>query len=493
MMRVLLGLLAIALAACDRDGAECHDERDCDDDALCLTHHDGDAGRCVPATGRGPAPPMRVVMETPSQEIVFVVDDGPEAAPMQARLVDALPAFTDQLARGGLRTRVAVTTTTLQHAGCDSRAAAKSGRLAATSCLDRLDDFIGPGGEDQRWACTRACTRTTTQLPIAGDAPWVDLAAYADPAEAAAVLACVLPQGVSGCDRPAPLGVVDLLVRRAREASEPGFGLLRWDWRPQIVMASLSMDCTPTDAGEAAFDPAGPRTLWPDPSANAAPPSVCWRAGVACEGDPAADDACAPIDRGLDGASVDDPADAVLLPLEPYPWEPYASFDLHVLAGVAQTAEGDGDPAFVARYGVAPACSDGTITAAPAQRLMDLAATEHDVCADDYGDTLRHAAQNYLPRLIVRSCMLDVLEIRERLDDGTTTAVPPCAGTEAVPEIPPEARSCLAWRVVTAPGYGDDEDLRELLLRAREPTQRVFTVSPDPWQPSTQALACEGA
>lgn len=491
MTRVALGLAVLALAACDRTEAACHDERDCDDDALCLSHHDGDAGRCVPATGRGPTPPMRVVMDAPVQEIVFVIDDGPDAAPMQARLVDALPAFTDQLARSGLRTRVAATTTTLQQSGCDSTSAAKSGRLAATSCLDRLEDFIGPNAEDQRWACTRACTRTTSQLSIAADAPWIDLAAYADPHEAAEVLACVLPQGVSGCDRPAPLGVVEFLVRRSFEQSEAGFGLLRWNRRAQIVMASLSMDCTPTDAGQAAFDPAGPRTLWPDPSASAAPPSVCWRAGVACEGDPAVGDDCEPVDRGLDGVPVDDPADAVLLSLEPYPWEPFASFDLHVLGGVTQSTGTEGDAAFVERFGVAPACSDGTITAAPAQRLMDLAASGHDVCAADYGEALRHVAQGYEPRLIVRACMLDVLQIHERHDDGSTAAVPPCVGTEAVPEIPAQAQSCFAWRVVTAPGYDHDE-LHELVLRTRTPTQRVFTVTPDPWQPSTQELACDG-
>ncbi|MBK6922401.1 MAG: hypothetical protein IPH07_33740 [Deltaproteobacteria bacterium] len=43
-----------------------------------------------------------------------------------------------------------------------------------------------------------------------------------------------------------------------------------------------------------------------------------------------------------------------------------------------------------------------------------------------------------------------------------------------------------------AAGYDDDE-LRELVLRTREATQRVFTVTPDPWQPSTQALACDGS
>lgn len=492
--------LTLAFASsCDPATGECETRLDCDDDEHCLVDIDDDRGACTPMPGRTPTPALSVIAEPPGSDVVFVIDDGPGTAAAQARIVAALPALVDQAARDGVRLRVAATTATVQTSACGTRADALSGRLAATSCLDRLDDFIADDGADDRWLCTDACTLTTAELGLDADEPWIDLDAYPDAQEATERLSCLVPQGTSGCVRPAPLGAIDFVARRAQVESEAQAGLFRGQTKPHVVVATAEMDCTNTVHGVDAFDPDGARTWWPDPTAELAPPAVCWAAGVECTGAPPVYDDCEPVDRTLDGRPSTTPGASVLSPIDAFAWYAYDLFDLHVIAGIPGIPDGgadgtpiyttNGDSEFVATHGIGPACTDDTIVAAPALRLYELAAEVHSICDSSYDAALRAAAGDPSPVLCVRECTAAALTITEEHDDGSTSPTPPCDGTEPALTIPVGASSCFAWRP-SSPACAEAFD-HELLLRTRAAGHRGrFSITPDPWAPSTVVPGC---
>jgi hypothetical protein len=487
----LLGV--IALAACDEGSGECRTRLECGEAEHCLVDLEAGRGACIDAPGRTPSPALQVVAAPPGVDVLLVIDDGPGTAEIQARVVAALPALVDEAAQTGARLRIAVTTTTVATDACATRAAAVSGRFAANSCLDRLDDFVGDDGTDDRWLCTESCTRTTAELPIDPDAPWIDLDAFPDRDEAAAMLACIVPQGTSGCIRPAPLGAIDFVTLRAAVDTEPAQDFFRGHGKAQVVIVSPRMDCTTTDAGVEAFVPDGPRTLWPDPGAEVAPPAVCWAAGVQCEGEPPVYDACREADRTLDGSIADAEADSVLRPTDTFWWLEYYMFNLHVIGGFADGGDipysTEGDAEFVALHGIGPACDDGTVTAAPALRLPAPYTEPTSICAPEYDAALRAAAGWVDPNLCVRPCLRDTLVIAQQQLDGSTSEIPACVGEDPALVIPQDASSCWAWRT-QSPWCPKSFDT-ELLLRTRAPGQRgTFAITPNPWAPSTVVPGC---
>lgn len=491
----LLGLaMAASLHACDGPEARCATRADCAHDEHCLWSPDRGVGECIAAPGYDDPPPLEVFTGPPVAPVLFVVDDGPGSAHAQDRLIAALPALVDGASRRGTRLRVAATSASVARPGCDSRAFARSGRFASTSCLDRLGDFVADDGTNDSWVCWTNCSLTTDELPIDPERPWIDLDAFADPAEAAAVLACVVPQGTSGCSRGSPLYAAWLAMLRAAREDEPEFGAFAETLQAQIVVVTDGMDCSVSDAGLAAFDPAGDRALWPDPDAEIATEAVCWAAGVACTGLGPVYDDCEPIDRDVEGEAPTPGSPSVLIPMSAFEWLALGLAELHVIAGLplsdppVYTTEGD--PEYVATHGIGPGCRDGLITAAPALRLQEIPYSEqHSICEPDYDFALAGAAGQASPNLYVPACAIPALRVRWQPVGDPEREIPTCLGDDPQLEIPVGAPACWAWRLDGEPYH--DHGLAELVLRTRAPQQRDrFTVTPNPWSPATVIDGC---
>jgi len=489
----LLGLAtAASLQGCDEPDARCTTRADCARDEHCLWSPDRGVGECIAAPGYDDPPPLQVFTGPPVAPVLFVVDDGPGSAHAQDRLIAALPALVDGAARRGTRLRVAATSASVARPGCDSRAFARSGRFARTSCLDRLGDFVADDGTNDSWVCWTNCSLTTDELPIDPERPWIDLDAFADPADAAAVLACLVPQGTSGCARGSPLHASWLSMLRANREEEPEFGAFAETSQPQIVAVTDGMDCSVSDAGLAAFDPAGDRALWPDPDAEAATEAVCWAAGVACSGVGPVYDDCEPVDRDIEGEAPTPESPSVLIPISAFEWLALGAAQLHLIAGLPLSDPPiyttQGDPEYVAAHGIAPGCRDGFITAAPALRLQEIPYTEqHSICEPSYDFALAGAAGRASPNLCVPACAIPALRVRWQSAGGPEREIPTCVGDDPRLEIPEGAPACWAWRADAEACRGS----AELVLRTRAPHQRDrFTVTPNPRSPGTVIDGC---
>jgi len=487
--------LLVLVVACDAPSSECRTRLDCGDGEHCFVDSTVPAGTCVSVDGRDePTPPMRVIHEPARVDVLFVIDDGPGGAEAQSRLVASVPAMLDEAARARSRLRIAATTANAASPFCAPRAWAQHGRPVITSCLDRLGDFVGSDGTDARATCTSVCSRSTDELPIRPERPWVDLETFGDREEAAEVLACLLPQGISGCELAAPLRVAELAWYRAFTESEDAFGLFRQETSAQIVVVTDDLDCSVSEYGFAAFDPAGDRTLWPDPAAETASPAVCWSAGVECEGQPPVYDDCHAIDRGLDGAEVDGDAPSVLSSPWDFVWAEYLFAQVHVIGGVPVEGPpvyttGD-DPEFVAQHGIGPGCVDGDIAAVPPVRMLGIADSTHSICAPQYDAALRESVvvPAGLP-FCVRPCEIAALTIHLERPDGASAAIPTCTGEDPWLTIPDGADACFIWREDSP--YCGRTDAVELVLRSTLPASvGSFLIAPNPRAPSTTFPDC---
>lgn len=492
--RFLLLAMVGSLVGCDEPEPRCTTRADCASFEHCLWSPDRGVGECIAAPGYGEPPPLQVFTGPPVAPVLFVVDDGPGSAHAQDRLVASLPALLDGAARRGNRLRVAVTSASVARPGCDSRAFARSGRFATTSCLDRLGDFVADDGTNDSWVCWTNCSLTTDELPIDPERPWIDLEAFADPADAAEVLACLVPQGTSGCSRGSPLHASWLAMLRASRESEPEFGAFAGTLQTQLVVVTDGMDCSVSDAGLAAFDPAGDRALWPDPDAEVATEAVCWAAGVECTGVGPVYDDCEPVDRDVRGEAPTPGSPAVLMSIPDFPWIEIGLAKLHLVAGVPPSEPPiyttQGDPEYVATHGIGPGCRDGLVTAAPALRLQEVPHAEvHSICAPSYDSALAGAAGQPSPNLYVPACAIPALRVRWQPVGEPEREIPTCEGDDPWLEIPEGAPACWAWRLEGVPYH--DHGLAELVLRTRAPQQRDrFTVTPNPWSPATVIDGC---
>jgi len=495
-MRSIWALAISLLVAGCNDDEPCLSAADCDPAQQCLLDDERGEGRCLAAPGlEVEPPPLRVFPQLSHTVVLLVVDDGPGTAPIQARLVASLGAMVEQARASHDDLRVAVTTTSVDDAVCEPVAAASHGQLAATSCLDRLHDFVGADGTDARSLCTDHCPYTTQQLgPLSG--PWIDVWDLPSDIDPAAALACLVPQGISGCEYAAPAEATRRAFLLSTMESSAGFGLFRDQTEGTVVVVTDGVDCSRTASGGAAFDPLGSRALWSDPGAAEATAAVCWNAGVSCSGDPLAFDDCTPIDRDLDGERVADDVDPVLRAFSSYDtlfsdgWLP-----LHVIAGVPTgdprepTYSAAGDPAWLLEHGIDPGCSDGPITALPPVRLRDLADGLSSVCEADYAAPLESLLEGDVSSCL-RTCG-DPLTVEYESPTHSPQAIPECVGPYPRVSVPPGAPACYLVREdserCSSPGRVD------LVLLPADPGQNgAFLLSPNPWRATTSEEGCEG-
>jgi hypothetical protein len=488
-MRAASVLALLCLAACERSSHQpCLTSTDCGPGRACLVDADVQEGVCLDAPGRDvPPPPLRWFRVPPQPDVLLVVDDGPGTAELQARLVASLGALVEEARDAALR--VAVTTADADSPICDPPGEDPYDRLATSSCLDRLDDFVGADGSDARWLCTERCSYTTEELGLDPEQPWIDLYELPEGIDPVEALACLVPQGISGCEHAAPLWV----AAQMRLAG----ALWRHAAPARMMVVTDGVDCSVTEDGAAAFDPEGLRALWSDPTAAEATAAVCWNAGVECQGDPAGFDDCVPVDRGLDGALVESDGTSVLHPLAALAFDFEDRAELYVIAGAPvgeprePTYSAAGDPAWLLEHGIDPGCSDGTITALPPVRMRDVATSLTSACNPDYAAPLRGMLGSVADAACLRPCEAAAVTVTFEPPDEAPVAIPACQGAHPTFEVPAGAPACFALHDDSEACAHWEHRTTELVLRTRELDEMgAFLLEPNPWSPEVEISGC---
>lgn len=348
-------------------------------------------------------------------DILFVVDRSARMGPAQAKLARAMPdlvAAIDELP-AGTSARVAFTKAEAPVPPCPGVALPE---LALRSCREHLDDFVRDDGADARAsACTDVCTLDAI-TPSGG--PWIEWDATGSNVgdlDVAAALSCAAPQGIAGCDFPAPIG-----------ATESAY----YDFGPTslalIVIVSDAADCTLQGDGDLVFDPDSNRTFWTDPTANEPMPAICWNAGVTCTGPATGYDGCEIAYK--DFAGEPSSKDRVLATSQGVlsGWRT----DVIGIVGVPEGWQrGDAipyaeasDPVVQREYGIGPACtaSDGSFGLPSPRVRAFVEANPYDpghgtdlfsICANDWGPTMRaivELARSEMHPTCMPACVADV-------------------------------------------------------------------------------------
>lgn len=364
----------------------------CTHDAAC-----GGGLECVEGVcgGDESEPATRTVLS-----VLFVVTDDPDALAVQTGIAAASQAFVDILVREDIDFRVGVISTAMDHPQC---APGDDGALQLTSCRDREAEF--PDEAVFAAACTDLCPEAVqgdaaTPIPIAVDEgpersrPWVQFGPdleqtlFIGDLEPDQYIGCYLPRGVTGCPYEQPLAALVRALERMRDPTDASHGFISDGGLLAVVFVGRGNECSYAADAAAIFDPAGPRTFWPE-GLESADPSICWRAGAACTNlDPESHRyfECHPVDLAADGSPAS-PDDAVLLPVDATAEAVrQAVTDLGAellvagVLGVPADYEGDAlpylepDPETPDEFGVAPGCVDAGVVAAPPLRLQALGA-----------------------------------------------------------------------------------------------------------------------
>ncbi len=351
-------------------------------------------------------------------DILVVVDDSPSMAEEAGTLAREWADFgrilemLSDLYDPPLDWRLAIVRTSVSSPGCvPSR---PDGAFVGESCRARPEDFLRPGsGPDGSFdgpldlfgpGCAEVCDLDEVpRLPTVTDAdpvprprPWLERSScrgnLADGIDVARALSCLGPVGVAGCAFESPLEAMARALRRMEDASAPEYGFRRPGADLFVVFVTDEIDCSFTDAAAAALDLDGERALWSDPNADAPTSAVCWNAGVDCRAgdEPGTYASCVPADRAADGSPAEDPARAVLRPVEDYvdlltayrdlqrETEPEADVRVQIVGGWPRDgdlvfADAD-DAAFGQTFGIGPGCASEHGRGVPPVRLSALAA-----------------------------------------------------------------------------------------------------------------------
>ena len=344
MKRFVLASLGLCLCmpACTRDGV---DSERSDGDTGSTGGGDGSAtGGGSTGGGVGTIDP-RSADFLRQVDVLFVIDNSGSMADEQTALARSFQSFIEVLEDPDVNAdyRIAVTTTDNGHAAC-SVTTPEAGQLRAVSCRDRPDEFVWPAANPQVEAFDTACAdlcpadlgtglqvepTSTTNDPNEVRRPWIERSGgrlnLPDGVSATQAFQCFGPQGVDGCGFEAPLESMYKALQRSSVMDDTAFDFFREQATPVVVIVTDEADCSANERWQSqVFSPALPvadRIFWEDPD-NAAPTSsICWNAGVRCQGGPGDYDGCGPIDLDVEGSEVDPPRaadDAVLRPVERY-------------------------------------------------------------------------------------------------------------------------------------------------------------------------------
>ncbi len=231
-------------------------------------------------------------------DLVFVVDNSNTMAAEQQRLARSFPQVVDQLrslaAPDGtpleLDVHVMVTTTDMGYAVCEAFAPPgyqpAQGQPVGTACTERLEYFNG-----QQSACVELCPQAVEPAAdyVAFDALGSNVdAAPADidgdgvaESAAAQALACLGPQGLSGCGFEAPLESMLQAIDPAASWNQGVAPFLRDGATLGIVIVTDEAECSANDTSifveETFFN------VHPDTGQLQLSSALCWNAGVSCD------------------------------------------------------------------------------------------------------------------------------------------------------------------------------------------------------------------
>jgi len=363
-------------------------------------------------------------------DVLFVIDNSGSMAGHQSRLVAAMPAFLDGLS--GLDLRIAVTTTDAANPRCAAaQTTPEGGKFVLRSCHDAVavGDFTF-NSVDFSAACSEQCVIDPEDFIVAPTATAVD----PDPkprkwiertggtlnvaGDIDDVLACALPQGVSGCGFESPLESMYLALAQSELSdSATNYGFLRPEADLRIVFITDEMDCSYVPEFSEIFTTN--KVFWEDPDAPAATSAVCFNAGVQCTGGPGTYTSCTATNHDIDGAIPVDESQAVLQPLSKYvdflqgiqaSKTGAATVQVIALAGVPQGFETGTVPLVYAdhtdaeaqqNFGIGPGCTaddplaEEDLAAYPPSRLLEFAQPFDpkffSICDDDFDAAMKVA------------------------------------------------------------------------------------------------------
>lgn len=337
-------------------------------------------------------------------DVLLVIDNGDsKLLADQARIARLGEQLHHALNESLVDYRIGITTTDAGNMQC-SGSTPELGRLVFANCRQRLGDFT-TAENDASKDCIDACgldpfDANPTLLEPDGEAaerPWLqgdavlaNVGSEEEPILPEEALACLVPQGITGCEYGQPMEAMHWALERTEDVEDPAFGFLRDDAHLAVIFVTDGVDCSHAD--ESIFDPNGAKSFWADPGAASPTPAICWNAGVACSGGPGVYDGCEVQDFAVDGSTTDDEDDAVLQPVDRYIGRLQSIADakkaigadlrvvVSVLTGVPEDFPDDeivfqdATGAFADEHGIAPGCGDASgAFALPPVRLRALA------------------------------------------------------------------------------------------------------------------------
>ena len=466
-------------------------------------------------------------------DLLFVVDNSGSMAEEQQLLAQAFPALIDALEAPRMRAnyRIGFTTTDAGNPRCPS-STPENGNLVLSSCLDRVDagEFTTQDSDFSE-ACTANCTLRDADLAVLGtptdvdpnNAPrkWLEViggVSNIQGADPTAALACYAPQGVVGCGFESHLeAMYKALAASKSKTSKNNFGFLRETAVLAIAVVSDETDCSYNPEFQEIFTTN--KVFWFDPANDVAPSSsMCWAAGVACDGPAPNYSACHAENHDTARTPGVPDEQAVLHPVSKYigfvadiemnkqEYDPDAQVLVSLIAGVPPGYESFSseipyadsfDLEFQSIFGIGPGCLVGppnapTMTAIPPVREREFAEAFnvdpeasrnlHSVCEPDYSGALADLGERIrgqLKPICMPNCVADTKPATAQLDpncqlfeenlvEQTRTPIPGCLeGKDPMGApawlVPANETVCFAQLIdrdtVTTPSLLDDMSL----------------------------------
>jgi hypothetical protein len=235
-------------------------------------------------------------------DLLFVIDNSGTMGEEQLNLTADFPLIIDELQsltdKDGQplnpNVNIMVTTTDMGHPICtpyqpDGYEPAQ-GAPQSEACINRLDDFMGLGGNAPEFpeACTNGCP-----LAIEPDDPFIHFegamgsTSNVPDNDVEGALQCIGPQGINGCGYEAPLESMLQAINPAATWNQGNQPFLREGGTLAVVFITDEEDCSVrAPEGYAYFTDQMLDTYWEvDPETGTktqATSAVCWNAGVDC-------------------------------------------------------------------------------------------------------------------------------------------------------------------------------------------------------------------
>jgi hypothetical protein len=475
--------LSASLGGCSEQlGSKCMSSDDCPDEAECVFGGGESVGVCIDPNedhGALPEPPSTgglLLTVNKDIDILFVIDNSGSMGEEQAILANNFGSFIEVLEAEDVEAnyRIGITTTDNGNPWCPpGETTPEAGNLVLRSCKDRLGDFLFNNGavDVQDLACNDICTLSSAELeilptttdfdPTAKPRPWLEniegVKNIPSSTSTADAFKCFGPQGINGCGFESPLESMYLALRRAENADEDEYGLIRAQAILAVVIVTDEEDCSYNEEYAEIFAADGNKVFWSDPTAAFPTSAVCWNAGVECIGDPSNYDSCDPVNKDVNGNSTAWDDAAVMHPMSRY----YGLLDgleqqkqdfnanQEVIVALIGGVDASGnvvyadvsatDPEFQDNFGIGPGCTAPSggpepVKAVPPVRIRDVVnryteGNMFSICNDDYSEAFDAIAERISDQ-IQPACYS---KCAEDTNPATELVEPECIVEESVP------------------------------------------------------------